>query len=64
MKSRSLSVKSKRRSNLPASGVVPTSKAFKSGNSPAMRVPADLAKRHEGLAALFGSAPDFPIREC
>ncbi|MGD1031329.1 MAG: hypothetical protein ABSA05_09330 [Opitutaceae bacterium] len=64
MKSRSLSVKSKRRSNLPALGIVPTSKVFKSGNSSAMRAPAGLARRREGLAALFGSAPDFPVREC
>ncbi|PTY01283.1 hypothetical protein DB354_00075 [Opitutus sp. ER46] len=25
--------------------------------------PADLAKRRKALAGLFGSAPDFPVRE-
>ena len=65
-----------------------TGRAFKSGNSSALRLPvglnvvvgksyvltktpsgfvatdpAALAKRRKNMAALFGSAPDFPLRD-
>lgn len=51
---------------LPAGMQVPVGKMFALTPTASGFVavdPADLAKRRKGLAALFGSATDFPLRE-
>lgn len=51
---------------LPAGLQVPVGKTFTLTPTASGFVavdPADLAKRRKALAALFGSAPDFPLRE-
>jgi virulence-associated protein VagC len=51
---------------LPAGLQVPVGKTFELAPTASGFIaidPVDLAKRRKALAALFGSAPDFPLRE-